>query len=96
MIQEMLKSLKNQGIDLDEAEKKDNLEILRDIVKEKQVGRVNLAAGKTTKVDLFTASAIVTVYDAINDANKKKLYGLLHGNMKDFLKAQSICLKVLK
>lgn len=41
---------------------------LRDIVERKQYAKINGAM-----VDLYTASAIVKVYDALNDANKAKL-----------------------
>ena len=44
---------------------------LRQIVSDKQRGKV-----EGVMVDLFTASAIVSVLDAINDANKEKLLEL--------------------
>jgi hypothetical protein len=41
---------------------------LRSIVRERQANRVN-----GVLVDLFSASAAVQVYDAVNDANKERL-----------------------
>ena len=44
---------------------------LRQIVSDKQRGKV-----EGTMVDLFTASAIVSVLDAVNETNKEKLLAL--------------------
>jgi len=48
------------------------IDTLRAIVDNKQNMPVNFTDGQM-KVDLFTASAITKVYDAVNDANKEKL-----------------------
>ena len=48
------------------------IDTLRAIVDNKQNMPVKFADGQM-KVDLFTASAITKVYDAVNDANKEKL-----------------------
>lgn len=49
------------------------IEDLRWIVKNKQNKKVkDPISGKTMRVDLFSASAVIQVYDNINDANKKK------------------------
>jgi hypothetical protein len=49
------------------------IEDLRWIVTNKQNKKVkDPVSGKTMKVDLFSASAVVQVYDNINDSNKKK------------------------
>ena len=45
---------------------------LRKIVKTKSMGKVS-----GTQVDLFSASAMVKVYDALNDKNKKKVEKML-------------------
>ena len=52
--------------------------MLRQIVSDKQRGKV-----EGVMVDLFTASAIVSVLDAINDANKEKLLALPIDRMAD-------------
>jgi len=48
------------------------LDDLKRIVKDKQHGKVS-----GVKVDLFTASAMIKVYDALNDKNKKKVEKML-------------------
>ena len=48
------------------------LDDLKRIVKDKQHGKVS-----GVKVDLFTASAMINDYDALNDKNKKKVEKML-------------------
>jgi len=48
--------------------KASNIDQIRDIVKSKGAKKVG-----GVMVDMFTASAIVKVYDAINDTNKAKM-----------------------
>jgi hypothetical protein len=50
----------------------ESVEALRQIVTDKNSAKVN-----GTLVDLFTASAIMQVYDAVNDANKEKMDSML-------------------
>ena len=46
---------------------------LRKIVQTQQYGPVtDPVTGKRVKVDLFSASAVVQIYDALNDKNKEK------------------------
>jgi hypothetical protein len=52
--------------------------MLRQIVAEKQAGEI-----EGMMVDLFTASAIVSVLDAINETNKEKLLELPVDRMAD-------------
>jgi hypothetical protein len=52
--------------------KASGIDDLRKIVKTKSMGKV---AG--TKVDLFSASAMVQVYDALNDKNRAKVDKML-------------------
>ena len=51
---------------------------LRQIVADKQAGKVD-----GVMVDLFSASAILSVLDAINEANKEKLLSLPVESMAD-------------
>lgn len=60
------------------------IEKLRLIVKERQANRVN-----GVLVDLFSASAVVQVYDVVNEANKAKLAQL------PVRKLVAVCFKVL-
>lgn len=46
--------------------------LIRDIVNQHQYQKIN-SGGKNDVLDGFTASAIVRVYDAVNEENKKKL-----------------------
>ena len=62
-----------------------NLQALKDIVKNKSAKSLKFKDG-SMKVDMFTASAITKVYDAVNDANKKKMDSMLNGKKAQFLK----------
>ena len=56
----------------------DNVDVLKKIVKDKQNTNIRFKDG-SMKVDLFTASAITQVYDAVNSSNKKKMEKLING-----------------
>ena len=49
----------------------DGIELMRGIVRNRAHGKVNCV-----EVDAFTASAIVQVFDKLNDENKQKLISL--------------------
>ena len=49
------------------------------------------------KMDMFTASAIMQVYDKVNPANQKKMEKMINdGNKAAILKLQSFALKQIK
>jgi len=73
----------------------DNLDALRDIVKKKSAKSLKFKDG-SMKVDMFTASAVTQVYDAINDANKKKMNDMLNGKKAQFLKIADFAMKQAK
>jgi hypothetical protein len=73
----------------------DNIQALRDIVKSKSAKSLKFKDGKM-KVDMFTASAIVQVFDALKDANKKKMEGLLNGKKAQFVKMADFAMKQAK
>ena len=73
----------------------DNVDILKDIVKRKQNQQVKLKDGKL-RVDLFTASAVVQVYDAVNASNKKKMADMLNGTKAQFMKISDFALSKMK
>ena len=54
---------------------KTRIEMLRDIVQGCQAQRIRVD-GRKVYVDLFSASAMVKVYDALNEANRAKYIGL--------------------
>ena len=72
-----------------------NLKILQNIVKKKQNQNVRLD-NKNVKVDLYTASAIMNVYNAVNRDNKKKMERMMNGNLNQFLKLQGAAFKLNK
>ena len=74
----------------------DVLDILRNIVKNKQYQKVKFQDKKTATVDGFTASAMVQVYDAINKDNQAKFKELINKNLKGFMAMQSFAMKSIK
>ena len=72
-----------------------NLQALKDIVKNKSATSLKFKDGKM-KVDMFTASAVTQVYDAVNDANKKKLEQMINGKKAQFLKLVDFAMKKVK
>ena len=73
----------------------DNVKVLKDIVKRKQNKDIKFKDGKM-KVDLFTASAITQVYDAVNTSNKKKMADMINGNKAQFMKIADFALSKVK
>jgi len=73
-----------------------NLKILQNIVKKKQNAKMKFKDNKKATVDLFTASAIMKVYDAVKPDNKKKMEKLINGTLPEFLKLQSFAMKQVK
>ena len=73
----------------DEEDMYENMETINKIVADKQAGKIN---GMT--VDMFTASAIKQVYDAVNEDNKAKLDDLMK-TKEGVLKVANIAMKML-
>ena len=72
-----------------------NVDILRKIVKNKQIMPVKMKDGRM-KVDLFTASAFVQAIDSKNlkPDNKKKLEDMINkGSKADFLRILNVIMK---
>ena len=63
MIREEIKKSLNEAV-----EPEGNMAKIFKIVKDKQYAKIG-----GTIVDLFSASALVKIFDAVNDSNKKKL-----------------------
>ena len=70
-----------------------NLKILQNIVKKKQNSKMKFKDNKTSIVDLYTASEIMNVYNAVKKDNKKKMEKLINGTLADFLKVQGVAFK---
>ena len=74
----------------------DNLKVLRSIVQNKQNKPVKMKDG-SMKVDLFTASAITKVYDAIQQkSNKEKFDRMLNGTKAQFMRIADFAFKSVK
>jgi len=58
------------------------LEDLASIVKNKSIGQVKFKDGKKQKVDLTTASMILSMHKQLNGSNKKKVEGMLDDSKK--------------
>ena len=74
----------------------DVLDVLRNIVKNKQMQRVKFKDKKSASVDGFTASAIVQVYEALNKDNQTKFKDMINKNLKGFMAMQSFAMKSVK
>ena len=73
----------------------DNMEVLKSIVKNKSAKNIKMKDGNL-KMDMFTASAIMNVYDKVNPSNKKKIEALANGKKRDMMKLQSMAMKLYK
>lgn len=69
---------------------------LQKIVKSKSAQEIKLADGSKMKVDLFTASAMTKVHDALNDANKKKFADAINKNETMFMKMMDFAFSKVK
>lgn len=73
----------------------DNVAMLKDIVKKKQMKNIKFKDG-SMKVDLFTASAITQVYDMVNKSNQDKMAKMLNGKKAEFMKIADFALSKVK
>ena len=74
----------------------DVLDMLRSIVKQKQAQRVKFKDKKTATVDMFTASAMTKVYDALNKDNQIKFKDMINKDKKSFMAMQAFAMKSVK
>ena len=65
----------------------------KSIVKNKSAKNIKMKDG-SLKMDLFTASAIMNVYDKVNPSNKKKIEALANGKKADIMKLQKMAMKL--
>ena len=72
----------------------DNVNMLKDIVRTKSIKTLKFSDGKM-KVDLFTASALVTVMDKVNADNRTKLTKMVNGKKAQFQAAANATFKML-
>ena len=71
----------------------DVLDMLRSIVKQKQAQRVKFKDKKTATVDMFTASAMTKVYDALNKDNQTKFKDMINKDKISIMSMQSYAYK---
>ena len=70
------------------------MDTLRKIVKDKQMQKVKFANGKTMRIDMATASAMVNAYDKRikNDATKKKFADAVEKDPNSFMKMMDVAM----
>ena len=69
-----LKQLVREVLSEEEGNDPEIIQIARRIVKNQQFEKIkDPVSGKRMALDMFSASAIVKVYDALSDANKAKM-----------------------
>ncbi len=71
------------------------IENLKKIVKDKQNQIFAFKAGGSIRVDLFSASALVQVYDALKPATKKKFEEMIK-TKEGFMKSQAFAMNMAK
>jgi len=89
--------IRNEEVKMDEAKGTAypaTIDTLRKIVKDKQHQTVMFKSGQAI-VDLFTASAMVQVYDALKKPEMKKTFEKMIGDKAGFLKTQAFAMKMI-
>ena len=74
----------------------DVLDIMRNIVKKQQMQRVKFKDGKSASIDMFTASAMTKVYDALNKDNQTKFKDMINKDKKSFMAMQAFAMKSVR
>jgi hypothetical protein len=77
-------SIQAEQTQLEESDK--SIEQLRKIVDSNQHGVINHRDGSSSKVDHYTASAILSVHSKLNDDNKKKINNMLSSSKQHMQK----------
>jgi len=91
------KKLRNEEVEIDEAKGTAypaTIDTLRKIVKDKQHQTVMFKSGQAL-VDLFTASAMVQVYDALKKPEMKKHFETMIKDKAGFMKTQAFAMKMI-
>ena len=74
----------------------DVLDTLRTIIKKETAATVKFADKKTMKVDMTTANAVVTVFDALKKQNQEKFIEMLNKNKSTFSQIVNFVWKAVK
>jgi hypothetical protein len=72
------------------------IKILRQITKGKAANVVQFKDGKKMKVDMYSASAILKLYDALDEKNKIKIDQLLNKDKHGFIKVVDFAFSKVK
>ena len=72
-----------------------NIDVIKSVVKSKGAKNIKMKDG-SLKMDMFTASAIMNVYNKVNPTNKKKMEDIANGKKSDLMKLQSLAMKFVK
>ena len=80
--------------EFDESVSESAIDTIRKIADEKSAMKIKFDNG-TMMVDMFTASAVKSVYDNVNDANKEKLDNLMK-TKEGMMKVANLSMKMLK
>jgi hypothetical protein len=72
------------------------IKTLREIIKGKAANVVEFKDGKKMKVDMYSAKAILMVYDAVDPQNKSKMDQLLNKDKHGFIKIADFALSKAK
>ena len=83
------------GFDRESFLAENNIDVIKSVVKSKGAKNLKMKDG-SLKMDMFTASAIMNVYNKVNPTNKKKMEDLANGKKSDLMKLQSLAMKFVK
>lgn len=66
------------------------MDALEDIVKKKSAGKVKFSNGKSIRVDMTTANAMLNMHKKLNDKNKKKMEDQIEKSPDVFMKLMDV------
>ena len=87
----------NEEVEIDEARSVESaMSIISSIVKNKQAGEIIHGDRKKSKVDLYSASAIQQVYNALNRKNQEKMEKVISKNRQGLAKMADFSMSMMK
>ena len=88
---------RKEDVELGEARSVDSaMSIISSIVKNKQAGEIIHGDRKKSKVDLYSASAIQQVYNALNKKNQEKMEKVISKNRQGLAKMADFSMSMMK
>ena len=89
--------MKGEEVEIDEARSVDSaMSIISSIVKNKQAGEIIHGDRKKSKIDLYSASAIQQVYNALNKKNQEKMEKVISKNRQGLAKMADFSMSMMK